>query len=174
MSKRIVPFLFLFFFFVLALQAQQKIEHKRLGRVVDSILQRAVDSNLIPGAVIEIKNGNKVICRKAFGFAERNDDNNQQLARPVEMTTGCLFDIASLTKVVGTTTAIMLLVDRGLIRVDDPVGKYIAAFNTSDKKEIRIRQLLTHTAGLITWYPLFYRANNKQVHQHDTLQHRHL
>jgi CubicO group peptidase (beta-lactamase class C family) len=56
----------------------------------------------------------------------------------------------------------MLLVDQGRIDVDDPVGKYIPAFDRGDKKRITIRHLLTHTAGLITWYPLFYRAKNKQ------------
>ena len=70
------------------------------------------------------------------------------------MTTSHLFDIASLTKVIGTTTSIMLLVDRGLINVDDPVGKYIKSFDTLQKKEITIRHLLTHTAGLYEWYPL--------------------
>jgi CubicO group peptidase (beta-lactamase class C family) len=56
----------------------------------------------------------------------------------------------------------MLLVDRGKLKVDDPVGKYIPAFNEGEKKQITIRNLLTHTAGLIEWYPLFYRASNKQ------------
>jgi serine-type D-Ala-D-Ala carboxypeptidase len=148
--------------FTLVLQAQQKIQQEKITKAVDSILQGAVDKKLIPGAVIEIKKGNKIICRKAFGFAERNDDNNKPLAHPVTITTDDLFDLASLTKVVGTTTSIMLLVDRGLIKVDDPVGKYIPAFNAGDKKQITIRHLLTHTAGLITWYPLFYRAHNKQ------------
>ena len=77
------------------------------------------------------------------------------------MTTDHLFDIASLTKVVGTTTSIMLLTDRGLIKIDDPVGKYINGFDTGQKKEITIRHLLTHTAGLYEWYPLYYRSSNK-------------
>ena len=162
MQKRIISLLLLSAFFTLVLQAQQKIQQEKLAKTVDSILQGAVDSKLIPGAVIEIKKDNKIICKKAFGFAERNDDDNKPLAHPVPMTTDCMFDLASLTKVVGTTTAIMLLVDRGLIKADDQVGKYIPAFNAGDKKQITIRHLLSHTAGLITWYPLFYRANNKQ------------
>jgi CubicO group peptidase (beta-lactamase class C family) len=55
----------------------------------------------------------------------------------------------------------MLLVDRGLLKVDDPVCRYIKAFDTPGKKEITIRHLLTHTAGLYEWYPLYYRASNK-------------
>lgn len=166
MQKRNLSLLFVFIFFTLALQAQQKLQQQKLATTVDSILQAAVDKNLIPGAVVEIKKGKRIIYKKAFGFAERNGDDNKPLAHPVLMSTNCLFDLASLTKVVGTTTAVMLLVDRGLIKVDDPVGKYIPAFNTGDKKQITIRHLLTHTAGLITWYPLFYRAQSKeQVYQ---------
>lgn len=157
MQKKILPLLLLHAFFILELSAQQK-----LANTVDSILQGAVDGKLIPGAVILIKKDNRIVYKKAFGFAERNDDHNKPLAHPVPMTTDCLFDLASLTKVVGTTTSIMLLVDRGQISIDDPVGKYIPAFNAGDKKQITIRNLLTHTAGLITWYPLYYRAQNKQ------------
>jgi len=162
MQKTNVSLLLLLTFFAFAVQAQQKMQQQKLTRTVDSILQSAVSNKLIPGAVIEIKKGNAVFCRKAFGYADRNDDHNKPLAHPVPMTTGDLFDLASLTKVVGTTTSIMLLVDRGLIKVNDPVGKYIPAFSAGDKKQITIRHLLTHTAGLITWYPLFYRAHNKQ------------
>jgi CubicO group peptidase (beta-lactamase class C family) len=160
MQKRHELLLLIALFIVVALQAQTKEE--KLSQTVDSILQGAVDSKLIPGAVIAIKKDNRIILKKAFGYAERNDDQNQPLAQPVPMTTDHLFDLASLTKVVGTTTAIMLLVDRGLIQVEDPVGKYIPAFDSGDKKQITIRHLLTHTAGLITWYPLFYRSNNRQ------------
>jgi serine-type D-Ala-D-Ala carboxypeptidase len=84
------------------------------------------------------------------------------LNQPEKMTVDHLFDIASLTKVIGTTTSIMLLADRGLINIEDPVCKYIKAFDKPDKKEITIRNLLTHTAGLYEWYPLYYFASDKQ------------
>ncbi|HEU5053234.1 MAG TPA: serine hydrolase [Hanamia sp.] len=147
---------------VLNAQTSQHEKRAKLVFTVDSILQSQVNQKLIPGAVVEIKKDNKVLLKKAFGYAERNDFNNQPLAHPVAMTTDDMFDLASLTKVVGTTTAIMLLVDRGKIKVEDPVGKYIPAFNEGEKKKITLRNLLTHTAGLIEWYPLFYRASNKQ------------
>ena len=82
MQKRIISLLLLSAFFTLVLQAQQKIQQEKLAKTVDSILQGAVDSKLIPGAVIEIKKDNKIICKKAFGFAERNNDNNKPLAHP--------------------------------------------------------------------------------------------
>ena len=165
MRKKIIPLLFFLTFSVFISPAQQSgeiIKRQELTKTVNSILQSEVNNNVIPGAVIEIKKGNQVLVKKAFGYAQRNDYDNKPLAHPEVMTTDDMFDLASLTKVVGTTTSIMLLVDRGLIKLDDPVGKYIPAFNVGDKKQITIRNLLTHTAGLITWYPLFYRASNKQ------------
>jgi CubicO group peptidase (beta-lactamase class C family) len=130
--------------------------------IVDSILQSQVDADKIPGAVIQIKKGGVVIHKKAYGFAQKYDYNHQLHYPPEYMTVRYLFDIASLTKVVGTTTSIMLLADRGLIKIDDSVGKYIPAFNDSDKNAITIRHLLTHTAGLYEWYPLYYRCKNKE------------
>ncbi|HXR84832.1 MAG TPA: serine hydrolase [Hanamia sp.] len=130
---------------------------------VDSILNREVANDLIPGAVIQIKKDGKIIYRHAYGYAQKYDIHHQLLNPPELMNTATLFDMASLTKVIGTTTSIMLLVDRGLIKVDDPVGKYINAFDTGAKKAITLRNLLTHTAGLIEWYPLFYFSHDKQT-----------
>ena len=56
----------------------------------------------------------------------------------------------------------MWLVDHHQIAVDDPVSKYITAFDTAEKNKITIRHLLTHTSGLMEWYPLYYRASNRK------------
>jgi serine-type D-Ala-D-Ala carboxypeptidase len=82
--------------------------------------------------------------------------------QPEKMIPGNLFDIASLTKVLGTTTSVMLLSDRGLIGIDDHVCKYLKDFGTSEKRRITIRHLLTHTAGLYEWYPLYYKVSNRE------------
>ena len=129
---------------------------------VDSILQSQVDADKIPGAVVQIKKEGKLIYTHAYGYAQKYDYDHQRVWPVDTMTVDCLFDIASLTKVIGTATSIMLLADRGLLKVDDPVGKYIPAFNSSDKRSITIRHLLTHTAGLYEWYPLYYRCKNKE------------
>jgi CubicO group peptidase (beta-lactamase class C family) len=141
---------------------QQRGGIRLLRAEMDSILQGQVDSNKIPGAVIEIKQGENIIYEQAYGWAQKYDFNHRELSSPEKMTTGHLFDIASLTKVIGTTTAIMLLYERGLIQIDDPVGKYIKAFDSGAKRAITIRNLLTHTAGLYEWYPLYYKASNKE------------
>lgn len=129
---------------------------------IDIILQSQVNLDKIPGAVIAIKNGNLILYKHAYGYAQKVDYNHQLPVPQEKMTVSHLFDIASLTKVIGTTTSVMLLVDRGLLKIEDPVNKYIKAFDSPDKKDITIRHLLTHTAGLYEWYPLYYRASNKE------------
>lgn len=153
-------------FILLFISFQSHAQYASLKHRIDSILQSQVDSNKIPGAVIAIEKNGKLIYEQAYGWAQNEvvtrpgEISAYQLRRP--MTTGTLFDIASLTKVVGTTTGIMLLADRGKLSVDDPVGKYVPAFNAPDKKTITIRHLLTHTAGLYEWYPMYYRAHTKE------------
>jgi len=129
---------------------------------VDSILQSQVDADKIPGAVVQIKREGKILYTHAYGYAQKYDFDHRLLNPVDSMSTGCLFDIASLTKVIGTTTSIMLLADRGLLKIDDPVGKYIDAFNSPDKKAITLRHLLTHAAGLYEWYPLYFKCSNKE------------
>jgi serine-type D-Ala-D-Ala carboxypeptidase len=140
---------------------QKKIRSELIFET-DSILKSQVDLDKIPGAVILIKKNDRIIYRHAYGYAQKYDYNHQRLNKPEKMTAGHLFDIASLTKVVGTTTSVMLLIDRGLLKIEDPVGKYIDAFQTHEKKDITIRHLLTHTAGLYEWYPLYYLASDKK------------
>jgi serine-type D-Ala-D-Ala carboxypeptidase len=132
-----------------------------LTKQLDSLLIAKVKTGEIPGAVIQIKKDGKIVYEQSYGYASEYDYNNKPLTSPEIMTTGHLFDIASLTKVVGTTTSLMLLCDWGKISVDDRVSEYIKAFRTKEKKNITLRQLLTHTSGLYEWYPLYYRASDK-------------
>ena len=134
----------------------------QLITTIDSILSGAVAKGAIPGAVVQIKQDGKIIYKQAYGYSQKYDFNHQLLANPPQMNTKTIFDMASLTKVIGTTTSIMLLVDRGLINVDDPVGKYIKSLDTLPKSVVTIRHLLTHTAGLYEWYPLFYKSSRRQ------------
>lgn len=132
-----------------------------LRQRVDSIVGAAVRADVIPGAVVQILRDDKIVYSKAYGWSQKYDFHHQLLTAAPVMDTATLFDLASLTKVVGTTTSLMLLADRGLIRVDDPVSKYLPGFDTGGKKQITIRHLLTHTAGLYEWYPLFYRSAHR-------------
>jgi uncharacterized protein YbbC (DUF1343 family)/CubicO group peptidase (beta-lactamase class C family) len=112
----------------------------RLG-VVDTIVQEAIRDGQIPGAVVLVGHDGQVIYQKAFG--ERSLEPRREA-----MTVDTIFDLASLTKVVATTTAVMQLVEKGQIRVNEPVAKYISEFAENGKEEITIRELLTHFSGL--------------------------
>ena len=109
--------------------------------VLDSIVQEAIRDGQIPGAVVLVGHDGQVIYRKAFG--ERSLEPRREA-----MTVDTIFDLASLTKVVATTTAVMQLVEKGQIRVNDPVAKYIPEFAQNGKEEITVRELLTHYSGL--------------------------
>jgi len=163
-TKILLTGIFLFSFCLISNSqgAIQKKQKAKLKAEIDSILQSQVDLDKIPGAVIMVKENNKVIYLHAYGYAQKYDYDHNLLNPPEKMTINHLFDIASLTKVIGTTTSVMLLADRGQINIEDPICKYIKAFDTPDKKEITISNLLTHTAGLYEWYPLYYLASNKQ------------
>jgi len=108
---------------------------------VDPIVRDAIRDGQIPGAVVLVWHNGKVIYRKAFG-------NRAIEPRREAMTLDTIFDIASLTKVVATTTAVMQLVQKGEVRTNDPVAKYIPEFAENGKQDITVRNLLTHFSGL--------------------------
>jgi uncharacterized protein YbbC (DUF1343 family)/CubicO group peptidase (beta-lactamase class C family) len=108
--------------------------------VLDSIVQTSIQNHEMPGAVLLVGHDGRVIYRKAFG--------NRSLEPKVEpMTVDTIFDMASLTKVIATTTAVMQLEEQGRIRMNDPVVKYIPEFGQNGKGDITIRDLLTHYSG---------------------------
>ncbi|HJV20581.1 MAG TPA: serine hydrolase [Sediminibacterium sp.] len=145
------------------LQMPDTAKQRVLKLTIDSIFQSQVSNQFIPGAVILIKQQDQVIQKKAYGNAALWNQDHQLLAAPKKMTLHHLFDLASLTKVIGTTTAIMYLADRHQLSVDDRVSKYIRSFDTPEKRTITIRHLLTHTSGILEWYPMYYRSDNKQA-----------
>ncbi len=95
----------------------------------------------MPGAVVLVGAHGRIVYRKAFGFACVEQHT-------LAMRADAVFDLASLTKVVATTTAVMQLVESGAIRLDEPVARYWPQFAASGKAAITVRQLLTHTSGL--------------------------
>jgi uncharacterized protein YbbC (DUF1343 family)/CubicO group peptidase (beta-lactamase class C family) len=109
--------------------------------VLDAIVRAAIHDEQIPGAVLLVWHNGQVVYRKAFG-------NRAVEPRREAMTVDTIFDIASLTKVVATNTAVMQLVQKGEVRLNDPVAKYIPEFAANGKQDITVRNLLTHFSGL--------------------------
>ena len=125
----------------------------------DSLIGAAVGT-LIPGAVFVVSRNGRIVHERAFGYAQLNDYEMHQLAAPRLIRASTMFDLASVTKVMATTMATMLLVDRGKIDVDAPVSRYLPNFRGPHLDSITVRQLLQHSSGLVQWQPLYYHASN--------------
>jgi uncharacterized protein YbbC (DUF1343 family)/CubicO group peptidase (beta-lactamase class C family) len=108
---------------------------------VDAIIEQAIHDATIPGAVLIVGHNGRVVYRKAYGSRALEP-------RREGMTLDTIFDLASLTKVVATTPAVMQLVEQGKVRLNDPVAKYLPEFAQNGKEDITVRQLLTHYSGL--------------------------
>ncbi len=109
--------------------------------VLDPIIDDAIAQGQIPGAVLIVGHDGHVVYRKAYGSRAIEP-------RREAMTLDTVFDCASLTKVVATTTSLMQLWEQGKFRMNDPVARYLPEFGQNGKQEITIRQLLVHYSGL--------------------------
>jgi len=106
---------------------------------LDAVLEAAVEQGTIPGAVFVAGRRGEILHRKAYGL-------RSLVPQREEMTTDTIFDCASLTKVLATAPAAMMLVEEGKLRLNDPVKRYLPEF--SGGKSLRVLELLTHFSGL--------------------------
>ncbi|MEX2601486.1 MAG: serine hydrolase [Balneolaceae bacterium] len=108
--------------------------------MVDQIMQEAIQDSVFPGGVIAVVKDGVLVWHKGYGY--HNYEKNR------EVVSSDVYDIASLTKVMSTTTAIMKLVEEGRIDLDDRVSDYISEYQEEEKNRVTIRHLLLHTSGL--------------------------
>ncbi len=109
---------------------------------IDQAIAAEIARKQLPGAVVLVGRQGKVVWRKAYG-------NRALEPAPEAMSVDTVFDLASLTKIVATATSVMILVERGLVRLGDPVARYIPEFAANGKQNITVEQLLIHRSGLI-------------------------
>ena len=109
---------------------------------IDRLVERGISAGGYPGAAVVVGRKGAAVWEKGFGRLGWTSDAGSVVP---ERT---IYDLASLTKVVGTTTAIMILYDEGKVHLDDPVVKFIPAFTGGAKDQVTIRQLLEHRSGL--------------------------
>ncbi len=138
--------IFSFLFSPSPVLAQSKAKPKAkpaatLAQTLDAIVEKAIAADELPGAVLLVSHKGQVIHRKAYG-------SRAVLPTREAMTLDTIFDMASLTKIVATTSSVMLLVEQGKVRLNDPVARYIPEFAPNGKDQITVRHLLTHTSGL--------------------------
>src|SRR5918995_2891470 len=115
---------------------------------VENATEEAVQQGVFPGAVLLVGRGEEVIYERAFGSRSLVPDQS-----PMQLST--IFDVASLTKPLATTTAIMLLVSDKTLRLDDQVTRFVPTFGVCAKSPTTIRHLLSHSSGLPAWRPYY-------------------
>ena len=108
---------------------------------LDQLVLDAIAAKQAPGAVVLVGKGDQIVYEKAYG-------QRVVAPSPEPMTLDTVFDMASLTKVIATTPAVMTLIEQGRIRLTDPVSMYVPGFERYGKGAITIRHLLTHVSGL--------------------------
>lgn len=123
-------------------------EGARAWRALDQTCRRGVSEGVAAGVVVLVGNSREILFHRAYG-------NRALVPTRLPMLPDTVFDVASLTKPIATTTAIMLLVRDGRVRLDDPVRAVIPEFSEGAKSTVTYRQLLNHTSGLPAWKPYY-------------------
>ena len=122
----------------------------RLGDSVRAVLTRAIADSAFPGAYAAVGTADGIIVEYGVGRLDAADG-----ARPSATT---IWDLASLTKVIGTTSAMMQLVGSGRVALDSPVVRYLPAWKAPGANRITVRQLLSHSSGMPAWRALYKEA----------------
>ena len=126
---------------------------------VDSIILVAVTQSGIPGAALAVGRRGKLVRLRGYGWLDHD--------RARQVTPGTLYDMASLTKVVGTTTAVMLLEQEGRLSLDDLVVRWLPGWDRGDPRKgtVTIRHLLTHSSGLAAGRPWYRERQGRAAYR---------
>lgn len=151
MIKKLFIFFFVSFVVSSCLNAQDKQIKQFDFAKVDELINTAVKEKVFPGAVLLVWKDGNVLYEKPYGMFTY-EVNSQKV------TTETIFDLASLTKVIATTTAAMICIDRNLFLLDDKVINFIPEFGVNNKENITIRNLLVHNSGLAAWKKFYGRG----------------
>ena len=126
-------------------------------RTAFQLMEKAIAARAFPGAVLAVGYQGELLALKAFGKFDYSRESP-----PV--TTNAIYDLASLSKAVGTTTAAVLLYDQGKLWLEAPLVRYLPEFGgVTGHDQVTVRQLLTHTSGLPAYERLFCEARDKQA-----------
>lgn len=116
---------------------------------VDQLMNAALHQGVFPGAVLAVRFRGTTVYHRAFGFAD--------LFSRRKMCGDTIFDLASLTKPLATTLAIMWMVHHGRMELDQPIAAYCPELRGTDKGALTVRQLISHRSGLPAWRPYYLR-----------------
>ena len=115
---------------------------------LDALLRHATEDGTIPGAVVCVAHGSDIVWHEAYGAAAQTPE-----WRPMQRHT--IFDLASLTKVIATTSLILVAHHEGVCRLDDALERFYPQTAKTPLGAVTVRQLLAHSGGLAAWTPLY-------------------
>ena len=121
----------------------------------EKLMESGMAEGAFPGGVLLVGNRRGILYHEAFGQAQIIPDK-----RPASIDT--IYDLASVTKVVVTTTLVLQLIERGIVRLDDQVERFFPGFAVNGKEDVRLRHLLTHCSGLPAWAPLYLKGRTNE------------
>jgi CubicO group peptidase (beta-lactamase class C family) len=122
---------------------------------IDQAVEQGIGSGVYPGAVVVIGRSDSILYARGYGHFTWSPKS------PVPSPDSTFWDIASISKVMGTASAVMRLVDAGHVNLDAPVRRYLPRFAGGSKDQVTVRMLLDHTSGLRSYAPLFKQARSR-------------
>ncbi|MCM2256092.1 MAG: serine hydrolase [Vicinamibacteria bacterium] len=124
---------------------------------LDSVVEQAVADKAFPGAVTAVGKDGALVHLKGYGRLDYGPES-----APAGVDT--IYDLASLTKVIATTTMAMILVDEGKLDLDKPVSAFVPRFTGGGRERVTVRHLLTHSSGIDWWAPLYRELKTKDAY----------
>ncbi|TET23025.1 MAG: hypothetical protein E3J78_02605, partial [Candidatus Cloacimonadota bacterium] len=124
-------------------------------REVDRFIEEKIEEGYFPGCVLLVGNREEVLHHKAYGYSEI-------IPARRKMKEDSIFDIASITKPLATTTATLLLIDEGTIGLQDTIGSILDELQRTQNGNATIIELLTHTSMIPSWYPLYLISRDER------------
>ena len=133
--------------------AEVGLSGRGLEKAVD-LVRDAIDDGASPGAMVLVGRRGKIALEEALGRTSYDEE-------AARVTTDTIYDLASLTKVIVTTTISMILYERGLLELDSPVESYVPEFRGGQKDDVLVRDLLANSGGLLWWTELYLKHEGK-------------
>jgi beta-glucosidase-like glycosyl hydrolase/CubicO group peptidase (beta-lactamase class C family) len=141
---------------VLRVGVPEEVGMSRTGfDAVDEVMEAAVRDSAFPGGVLFVAKNGVIVHQKAYGAYDYAPYSKR-------VTVGTIYDLASVTKVIATTSAVMRLVDEGKMELKDPVVKYIPPFGQHGKEKITLENLMVHNSGLPAWRKFYEFCSTPQ------------
>jgi len=159
--NRNLPVLFITLFLFIFNSCSSKIDKTLYYANINQLMEKAISDSVFPGAVL-LFGTDKIIYKKAFGHFTYDKTSDAIL-------TNSIFDLASVSKVVGTTSAAMILIDRGNLNLSDKVITHLPEFNNHGKDQITIRNLLVHNSGLSAFKKYYDKFSTAEEVIHDIM-----